>query len=252
MKRLVVAGTAVLAMTLGACSTPRSVVPGSDGRPAAAPARAPQTTPPPPTRPTPPAPQAQVDPANDWRRLSPAPFGTRLEDMPFKLTETLFFKDAHGPGSAGAQSGAEAGAAQGVQSGAEAGATQAGATQAGATQAGATQAGVPRAGDCFTPRGALPPVDGRAAQSFVLCFAHQRLSLIQAAVEIPRLSAAATLQRYCDLWLADSGADARSDASCSGHEGTLGFTARLDLDPAAEDGRFSVAVYSLDAGSWRP
>ncbi len=188
----------LLAITCAACSAPPRSPPRS----------------PPPAGPRPAvAALASADPADDWRRLIVAPLGTRLQEMPFALNETVFFSEAAGAGPA---------------------------------------AGAPGAGDCFTPRGTLPSFAGAVAQSFVLCFAQERLSLIQAAIDLPRASAADTLRRYCDLWLSGTGGGTRSDAGCSGHDGDAAFSARLDLDAADPAGRLAVAVFALNADQRRP
>jgi hypothetical protein len=154
---------------------------------------------------------APRDPKDDWHRLLIAPWGTRLQDLPIRLQEALFFRDAAGAQGAGAVSAADA----------------------------------TRAGECFTPRDSLPSFAGGVAVSFVLCFSNERLSLIEAARDVARASAADTLQHYCDLWQSDAERGERSAGSCNGHDGATDFTARLDLDAAEASGRLSLILTPL-------
>jgi len=229
MTRGAAAGTAVLlAITCAACSAPPAGARSSGSA------------------------SVYPDPADDWRRLIVVPLGTRLQAMPFAVDETLFFSEAHGAAPVGAAPVGASPLGAAAVGAAPVGAAPVGAAPVRASPVGAAPvAGAFFAGECFTPRGTLPAFGGGVAQSFVLCFAHDRLSLIQAAIDLPRPSAADLLRRYCDLWLSRTGGE-RSDAGCSGHDGDAAFSARLDLDAPEAAGRVSVAVYALNAGASQP
>ena len=142
-------------------------------------------------RPAPEARQApSTDPSYDWHRLVLAPFGTVLHASGLALREVLVFHDQAGG------SGAEAG--EGAES-----------------------------GDCYTVD-SPPRFAGRAPASYLLCFEHDRLSRIDAAVRLDPLEAEAVFARACALWLRASVPGAGTVDRCEGSDQGIAFHARLE------------------------
>jgi len=115
-------------------------------------------------------------------------------------------------------------------------------------------------GDCFAISGAPPPQwAGRAPDEYYLCFVHDRLDRIEAAV---RLSAdgAAVFAAACAQWL-ESGAPPAPPApatpsadACEGRDGAIGFRARLSAggeraaaagEPAPSVRTLSISIFSV-------
>ena len=121
------------------------------------------------------------------------PFGTRLVDIPLHLHEVLLFHDAQ-RGSAETEARAEADAEE-----------------------------------CYAPDGAAPRLLGRPLDGYLLCFDHDRLKRIDAAVLLAADEAARVFVRACTLWLKtlvppDAG-------TCEGRDGGIAFSARLAVFP---------------------
>ncbi len=137
----------------------------------------------------PPAPPA--DPSYDWHRLVLTPFGTVLHASGLPLREVLVFHDQ------APDTGAEAGG-EGAQS-----------------------------GDCYTVD-SPPRFAGRVPATYLLCFEHDRLSRIEAAVRLDLLQADAVFARACALWLRASVPAAGTADRCEGSEQGIAFRARLE------------------------
>jgi hypothetical protein len=145
-----------------------------------------------PSGPPPPAPES-AGPAYDWHPLIVVPFGTLLKDMPLALDEVLMFRDAAGGGPA------DHGPAGPAVSGAP---------------------NDPASGDCFSMHGASPPQFlARRADSYLLCFEHDRLHRIEASVQLAQ--AEPLLGALCAQWLGRAQDTARTPDGCAGREGTV-------------------------------
>ena len=149
-------------------------------------------------RPAPEVPPAPpTDPSYDWHRLVLAPFGTVLHASGLALREVLVFHD-QAP-AAEAEAGGE-----GAQS-----------------------------GDCYTVD-SPPQFAGRVPTTYLLCFEHDRLSRIEAAVRLDPREADAVFARACALWLRASVPAAGTADRCEGSEQGIAFRARLESgEPAA-------------------
>ncbi len=85
--------------------------------------------------------------------------------------------------------------------------------------------------DCYAIGGAPPPPwAGRRPDEYYLCFVHDRLQRIEAAVRLPA-DGAAVFAAACAQWLEGSAPAAPSTDACEGHDGATGFRARLGGGP---------------------
>jgi hypothetical protein len=110
--------------------------------------------------------------------------------------------------------------------------------------------------ECFAIDGALPRFVDQALDEYLLCFRHDRLSRIVAAVRLPAPKAATDFADACGLWLknADVAAAApatagaapatvpTSGASCAGNDADIGFSAALEVDPDGADALLSIKL----------
>ncbi len=86
-------------------------------------------------------------------------------------------------------------------------------------------------GDCYAIGGAPPPQwAGRRPDEYYLCFVHDRLNRIEASVRLPA-DGAAVFAAACAQWLEGSAPAAQSADACEGHDGAIGFRARLGGGP---------------------
>src|SRR5271166_1703166 len=109
-------------------------------------------------------------------------------------------------------------------------------------------------GDCFAVSGAPPPQwAGRAPDEYYLCFVHDRLDRVEASVRLPE-DGAAVFAAVCAQWLEGGAPPAPSADGCEGHEGAIGFRARLGAGPerAAAGGEpaptartLSISIFSV-------
>lgn len=121
--------------------------------------------------------------------------------------------------------------------------------------------------ECFAINGAPPRFMDRAPDAYLLCFRHDRLSRIEAAVQLPVSKAAMEFADVCALWLKNAAsatatatttttadadtatgaaaaarptagpapaAAAGNDAACSGNDADIGFRAGLELNDGAD------------------
>ncbi len=101
--------------------------------------------------------------------------------------------------------------------------------------------------DCYAP--ASPPrFLGEATQRYALCFAHDRLVRVEAAVSWPTEVAAARLARACTAWQARplAGPDGATPAGCRADAGALAFAARLDEGLEPGESLLSMVIVAAD------
>jgi len=104
--------------------------------------------------------------------------------------------------------------------------------------------------DCFSIEGTLPRFLGQRPDPYLLCFDHDRLSRIDAAVRLPADEAPAAFVRACALWLKDTASTMRSGTACEGLDSGVKFSARLG--PAAADGAETVSIILTAAAAREP
>lgn len=94
--------------------------------------------------------------------------------------------------------------------------------------------------ECFATDGALPRFVDQALDEYLLCFKHDRLSRIVAAVRLPAPKAATDFADACGLWLKN--ADLAAAATCAGNDADIGFSAGLEVDPDGADALLSIKL----------
>jgi hypothetical protein len=84
--------------------------------------------------------------------------------------------------------------------------------------------------ECYAADGPAPRFVGRMPDGYTLCFVHDRLSRIDASVDLPLAKAAQIFADACALWLKSAtGSPAVPAAAdtCEGREGAVHFKAHL-------------------------
>jgi len=109
-------------------------------------------------------------------------------------------------------------------------------------------------GDCFAISGAPPPQwAGQAPDEYYLCFVHDRLDRVEASLRLPE-DGAAVFAAACAQWLEGAAQAAPSTDGCEGHDGAIGFRARLGAvperaaaagEPASSARTLSISVFSV-------
>jgi len=111
--------------------------------------------------------------------------------------------------------------------------------------------------ECYAIDGALPRFMDRALDEYLLCFRHDRLSRIEAAVRLQASKAASDFADACGLWLKNAAAATAAGptagaepaaaaptngASCEGNDADIGFSAGLEADPDGADALLSIKL----------
>jgi hypothetical protein len=108
--------------------------------------------------------------------------------------------------------------------------------------------------ECYAIDGAAPRFIARVPEQYLLCFKHDRLSRIEAAVRLPAPEAAQDFADACGLWLknaalalpAGSAAPASTappdGAACEGTDPDIGFSGSLETEPNGTDALLSITL----------
>ena len=102
------------------------------------------------------------------------------------------------------------------------------------------QAGAPEEAECYASDAPAPRLLGVTADEYLLCFKHDRLSRVQAAVPLPVARAPAQFAALCAEWL--KSAPSGNDRACEGRDGSVRFLARLIADPDDQESAVSVVL----------
>jgi len=94
--------------------------------------------------------------------------------------------------------------------------------------------------ECYTVDGTPPRFAGRTPDVYLLCFEHDRLNRIDAAVGLAAEDAARMLAGACAYWLKSSTVAPKAGDACEGRDEGIDFIARLDRTAGG-----STAVLSL-------
>jgi hypothetical protein len=154
---------------------------------------------------------APLDPTYDWHVLLTAPLGSVLKEMPVALHEVLLFRD-------------EANRAEGD------------------------------AGECYAIDGTAPTFIARVPDEYLLCFKHDRLARIEATVRVPQAQAAQIFADACGLWFKNAALPApvitaateSVPAACAGHDATVEFGGRLEMEPDLSDAPLSIKIDAVE------
>ena len=158
-----------------------------------------------------PAGPASVVPAagNDWRALSPAPFGSSLQDLRQPLHEVLMFAASEPSPAEGAVQDQE----------------------------------------CYATDGPRPHFLGQDADSDLLCFRHGHLYSYELGASLPAGDAAQRFATYCDAWLQAAVSDrSRSAQGCGGAASDgLAFEAQLEDATDADHVALRMRVHQFNS-----
>jgi hypothetical protein len=94
--------------------------------------------------------------------------------------------------------------------------------------------------ECFASDDSAPAFVGRAPDEYLLCFKRDRLTRIQASVQLTAEEAPRVFAAACAAWLKRAGREstnAQSSEACEGRDGAVRFSGRL-----AEDGVLSIVL----------
>jgi hypothetical protein len=98
--------------------------------------------------------------------------------------------------------------------------------------------------DCYGVDGAAPRFLGAAADQYLLCFEHDRLTRVDASVPLPADDAPAIFARACALWQEHApvaGAPVPA-GTCGGRDHGVIFSARLEGGADEGSGRVSITL----------
>jgi hypothetical protein len=103
-------------------------------------------------------------------------------------------------------------------------------------------------GDCYGIDAPPPQFAGRRPEDYRLCFEHDRLSRIEASVQLPADDAGRVFAAACAEW---RGASAPGADRCDGQAGAIGYRARLGPGAAAAPAAtamntLSISLFSAD------
>jgi hypothetical protein len=90
--------------------------------------------------------------------------------------------------------------------------------------------GVREDGDCFRPNVVVSFL-GRAPTDHLLCFDHDRLQKVEAAVAVPAAEAPALFAAACADWQRGAAAIAQGPEACEGRQQDIAFSARRTEGP---------------------
>ena len=96
--------------------------------------------------------------------------------------------------------------------------------------------------DCFSIEGAPPRFLGQEPDAYLLCFDHDRLTRVDAAVHLTATDAPQVFARACALWLKNTASTMTSAATCQGRDGGIGFSARLQQTPGETAATMSMTL----------
>jgi hypothetical protein len=105
--------------------------------------------------------------------------------------------------------------------------------------------------ECYASDVSPPRFIVRAAEEYLLCFKHDRLSRVQAMVRLPRSEAAQIFADACGLWMKNAGAQwsaspPPSNAVCEGADGPVLFSSRLEGEPDDSEAALSIQLDASD------
>jgi hypothetical protein len=100
--------------------------------------------------------------------------------------------------------------------------------------------------DCYAPAGGPPPFFGRRPEEYLLCFSHDRLVLVDAAVRLPGQSAAESFAAACAQWRGTRVSSGQTPG-CEGRDGMTRFSAHLAAEPWSGEpapARLSISLFA--------
>jgi hypothetical protein len=98
-------------------------------------------------------------------------------------------------------------------------------------------------GDCFRPNVVVAFL-GRAPTDHLLCFDHDRLQKIEAAVVLPAAEAPAVFAAACADWQRGGAASAQGSDACAGRQRDIAFSAQRTEGPDPDAATVSITLVS--------
>ena len=87
----------------------------------------------------------------------------------------------------------------------------------------------------------------RNLERYAMCFKHDRLFRIDAAVRVPESAAAQVFAEACGSWLKRADAGTPGADGCAGSEGAVAFSGRLEHEPGETESELSIQLVATDA-----
>jgi hypothetical protein len=97
--------------------------------------------------------------------------------------------------------------------------------------------------ECYGMEQTAPRFVARTPSEYLLCFKHDRLSRVQATVNLPQGEAAQIFSDACALWQRNAGAGQPGD--CDGRDGGITYSGRLDQDDTQADSPLTLTLDSV-------
>jgi hypothetical protein len=102
--------------------------------------------------------------------------------------------------------------------------------------------------ECYAVDGNLPRIVARSPSEYLLCFKHDRLSRIEAAVRLPADDAARIFADACGLWMKKA---LVTTEECAGSEGGITFAGHFENEPD-ESAQLTVQLDAADPADHAP
>ena len=96
--------------------------------------------------------------------------------------------------------------------------------------------------ECYAVDGARPRFVARSPSEYLLCFRHDRLSRVEATVQLPVEEGARIYADACGLWLKKP---LEAGEECTGTDGGITFAGHFENEPD-ESARFTVQIDAAD------
>lgn len=109
-------------------------------------------------------------------------------------------------------------------------------------------------GDCYAIDATAPTFIARLPEEYLLCFKHDRLARIEATVRVPQEQAAKIFADACGLWFKNAvlpapsiaAASQSAPATCTGQDGAVAFSGRLEVEPGEADASLSINIDAVE------
>ena len=109
--------------------------------------------------------------------------------------------------------------------------------------------------ECYSKSGAPVAFRGAGVEDYVVCFFHERLFRVEAALRLPQGNAAETFPQWCDDWLSGLSDASRTAERCEGRDNETQFSATIAYDTELAGPLITVIVADIpvrDAYERRP
>lgn len=95
--------------------------------------------------------------------------------------------------------------------------------------------------ECYAVEREVPRFMARSPAEYLVCFTHDRLSRIEATVQLSQTESAQIFDDACGLWTKNAPAAGRT---CNGADGTITFAAHLESDADAAGAQLVIQLDS--------